>query len=141
MVLSSSERDDLVLRVERLLARTPGPVRVRRALVRAAVDRTLGALHERARSLPSGATAASAAHPAANAGRATAIFAAASAPDLATRTRRALEAAGVRPMALASAREGRHTVVTVEVNTSDEEAVRAAARALGASCAWRGGIA
>jgi hypothetical protein len=131
MVLSSSERDDLVLRVERALARAPGPVRARRALVRAAVDDTLGALARRA------STAAPDATPV----RAAAVLAGASMPDLASRARRALEAAGVAPLGLATAREGRHTVVTVEVNPSHEQAVREVARALGASCAWCGGLA
>lgn len=139
MVVSSSDRDDLVLRVERALARTPRPARARRALVRAAVDRTLGALAERtAHPAPAPAQAAA---PSGAARWGAAILASAAIPDLASRARRALEAAGVRPLAVTTAQAGRHTVVVLQVQASDEAGVRAVARAIGASCAWRGGFA
>ena len=48
MVLSSSERDDLIRRVEQKLGRTP----VRAQLVREVVDRTLGALPDLAAAAP-----------------------------------------------------------------------------------------
>ena len=60
-----------------------------------------------------------------------AAFTAASAPDLASRLRRALAERGVTPSALATASAGRHTVVTVSV-ASDRAALEQAASAAGA---------
>ncbi len=141
MVLSSSERDDLVLRVERALARTPGPVHAPAALVRDAVDRTLGALRERAGAhVPGTVHPPGTARPDSALREGAAAILAAPVPDLASRVREALQAAGVSPSRVATAREGRHTVVTLAVRATDEAAVRQVAQALGASCAWRGGV-
>lgn len=131
MVLSSSERDDLVERVERTLersrvrARVP---RVSRAVIRDAVDRTLGAL-------PAVMHATEAA---VSSGEGTAVLAAVSTPDLASRVRRAMEQAGHKVSALATATEGRYTVVTLQLPLAAAAQVRAAAQALGARFSWRG---
>lgn len=126
MVLSSSERDDLVRRVEQKLGR----VSVRRAIIRDAVERTLGALPDMEM-----------VHPptlARGASSATAIVAAVSTPDLASRLRRLVERAGVRIGGMAAATEGRHTVVTLEVPPESAATLRDAAASLGARFSWRG---
>lgn len=114
MVLSSSERDDLIHRVEQKLGRGV----VRHELIRDAVDRTLGALPPAARG--------------------TAIVAATSTPDLASRLRGRLEREGVAIERMAVATEGRFTVATLAVSSESEGAVRSAAAALGARVTWRG---
>jgi hypothetical protein len=126
MVLSSSERDDLVRRVEQKLGR----VSVRRAIIRDAVERTLGALPDM--------EMVSATAPASGASAATAIVAAVSTPDLASRLRRLVERAGVRIGGMAVATEGRHTVVTLEVPPESAATLRDAAASLGARFSWRG---
>lgn len=124
MVLSSSERDDLIRRVEQKLGR----VSVRRAIIRDAVDRTLGALPDMEM-----------VHPTAPAcGAATAVVAAVSTPDLASRLRRHVERAGVRIGGMAVASEGRHTVVALEAPPESAAALRDAAASLGARFSWRG---
>lgn len=126
MVLSSSERDDLVRRVEQKLGR----VSVRRAIIRDAVERTLGALPDM--------EMVHATAPASGASAATAIVAAVSTPDLASRLRRLVERAGVRIGGMAAATEGRHTVVTLEVPPESAATLRDAAASLGARFSWRG---
>ena len=125
MVVSSSERDDLVRRVEQKLGRT----RVRAGLVQETVDRTLGALASRAAtpvpaSLPVPALA-------------TAIVAAASMPDLASRLRSALASHGVALEQMSVATAGRHTVVAARCPHAAESVVRSAATAIGARINWR----
>lgn len=122
MVLSSSERDDLIRRVEQKLGRTP----VRAQLVREVVDRTLGALPDLAAAAPRATTAS-----------AIAIFSATSTPDLASRVRLALAGRDVTVDRLATATEGRHTVVTLHVPASSGETVRSVATAIGARVSWR----
>lgn len=131
MVLSSSERDDLVQRVERTLERSRSRARVPRVsreVIRDAVDRTLGALPAEGR----------AAEDVVSSGEGTAVLAAVSIPDLASRARRAMEQAGMTVSALATATEGRYTVVTLQVPLAAAAQVRAAAQALGARFSWRG---
>lgn len=142
MVLSSSERDDLVRRVEQKLGR----VTVRREIIRDAVDRTLGALPEAgaARVTASSAVApgdTSSVAPGVAPGvsaTATAIVAAVSTPDLASRLRRRLEDAGVSIGGLAVVTEGRYTVATLAVSPECADAVRGAVASLGARLSWRG---
>ena len=149
MVLSSSERDDLVRRVEQKLGRWG----VRRDVIRDVVDRTLGAL-------PAAEPASVASRDGSREGvrdgsregvreeqregrggaaRGVAIVAAASTPDLASRLRRELEGSGVTIHRMAVATEGRFTVATIAVPEASEGAVRSAAEALGARISWRGG--
>ncbi len=128
MVLSSSERDDLVRRVEQKLGRAT----VHRDVIRDAVDRTLGALPD------ADVVPASAYVPSADVSSATAILAAVSTPDLASRLRRRLESAGVAIGEMAAATEGRFTVVAVGVSPACADLVRGAAEALGARLSWRG---
>ncbi len=119
MVVSSSERDDLVRRVEQKLGRT----RVRDGLVGESVDRTLGALAARA-AAPAPALA-------------TAVLAAASMPDLASRLRSELSLHGVSLAQLGVATVGRHTVVAARCPVAAESIVRSAATAIGARINWR----
>ena len=128
MVLSSSERDDLVRRVEQKLGRAT----VHRDVIRDAVDRTLGALPD------ADVVPASADVPSADVSSATAILAAVSTPDLASRLRRRLESAGVAIGEMAAATEGRFTVVAVGVSPACADLVRGAAEALGARLSCRG---
>ena len=128
MVLSSSERDDLVRRVEQKLGRAT----VHRDVIRDAVDRTLGALPD------ADGVLASADVPSADVSSATAILAAVSTPDLASRLRRRLESAGVAIGEMAAATEGRFTVVAVGVSPACADLVRGAAEALGARLIWSG---
>lgn len=128
MVWSSSERDDLVQRVERTLERSRSRARVSREVIRDAVDRTLGALPAAVR----------ATEDAVSSGEGTAVLAAVSTPDLASRVRRAMEQAGLTVSALATATEGRYTVVTLQLPLAAAAQVRAAAQALGARFSWRG---
>lgn len=131
MVLSSSERDDLVQRVERTLERSRSRARVPRVsreMIRDVVDRTLGALPAEVRGVED----------AVSRGEGTAVLAAVSTPDLASRARRAVEQAGMTVSALATATEGRYTVVTLQVPLAAAAQVRAAAQALGARFSWRG---
>ena len=131
MVLTSSERDDLVARVERTLGRAHERARPRasvsRAAIRAAVDRTLGTVP----SVTDGAAPVVA-------GEGTAVLAAISMPDLASRTRGALVASGVGISELGSATEGRSTVVAVRLPLAAAEQVRGAAESIGARFSWRG---
>jgi len=134
MVLSSSDRDDLVRRVANTLARTA----VRPAVIRDAVDRTLGALpdvrlpspHDRAATRTHAESEAPPVH-------VTAIVSAASRPDLASRLRQHLSQAGVSIGQLATAHEGRHTVVVLRLERERASTLRAAAETLGATCTWR----
>ena len=120
MPLPVSERDDLIRRVEQKLGR----IRVHRDVVREAVDRTLGALPDAVVAPPAG----------------TAIFAASSTPDLASRVRRALEERGIAVTGLGAATEGRHTVVTAQLASAAAAALlQEAAVAVGARASWRGG--
>lgn len=131
MVLSSSERDDLVQRVEHTLERSRSRTRVPRVsreVIRDAVDRTLGAL-------PASVGAAEEPVPA---GEGVAVLAAVSTPDLASRVRRAVEKEGVAVMSMAAATEGRYTVVTLQLPLAAAAQVRAAAQTLGARFSWRG---
>jgi hypothetical protein len=119
MVLSPVERDELVTRVERRL----GQARVPRAAIADAVDRVARALQRQtAESIPETVMAVSAI----------------STPDLASRLRRALERDGVMVGELASATEGRHTVVTLQVPPSGHSALERAAAAAGARIAQTG---
>jgi hypothetical protein len=61
-----------------------------------------------------------------------AAFTARSAPDLASRVRRALEQAGVPVIAAGSATSGRHTVVTARVPAASREALAGVATGIGA---------
>ncbi len=130
MVLSHAERDDLIARVERKLARR----RVPGAVVADAVDRVVRALAEREPVPPA---------PAESAERTMTVAAvsADSMPDLASRLRRALAAAGASIGELGSATEGRHTVVTLELENGQSDALRAAVAQLGARAVLHGGIA
>jgi hypothetical protein len=119
MVVSSSERDDVVRRVEQRLGRT----RVREGLVRETVDRTLGTLAARA-TVPTPVLA-------------TAALAAVSMPDLASRLRSALSVHGVSLEEIGAATAGRHTVVAARCPVSAESVVRSAATAIGARFNWR----
>jgi hypothetical protein len=62
-----------------------------------------------------------------------AAFTARSAPDLASRVRRALEQAGVAVLAAGSATSGRHTVVTARVPATSRDALSAVAAGIGAA--------
>ena len=130
MVLSHAERDDLIARVERKLARR----RVPGAVVADAVDRVVRALAEREPVPPA---------PAESAERTMTVAAvsADSMPDLASRLRRALATAGASIGELGSATEGRHTVVTLELENGQSDALRAAVAQLGARAVLHGGIA
>ena len=119
MVLSSSERDDLIRRVEQKLGRTS----VRAQLVREVVDRTLGALPD---AMPAKPTA-----------RVTAVFAATSTPDLASRVRQALAGRNVAVDHVGSATEGRHTVVALHVPASAGAILPSIASASGARVSVR----
>ncbi len=119
MMVSSSERDDLVRRVELKLGRTT----VRAGLVRETVDRTLGALAEPG--VPSEPVLA------------TVVLTASSTPDLASRVRRGLAAHGVLLEAVGVATTGRHTVVVARCPISVESVMRSTASAIGARLNWR----
>ena len=133
MVLSHAERDDLIARVERKLARR----RVPGAVVADAVDRVVRALAEREPAPPAPRV------PAESAERTMTVAAvsADSMPDLASRLRRALATAGASIGELGSATEGRHTVVTLELENGQSDALRAAVAQLGARAVLHGGIA
>ena len=62
-------------------------------------------------------------------------------PDLASRLRRTLATTGTSIGELGSATEGRHTVVTLEVEDGQLEALRGAVAQLGARVVSHGGIA
>ena len=62
-----------------------------------------------------------------------AVLSAASAPDLASRARRVLERHGATVTGMGAGSAGRHTVVTVQIGTSDRAALDRAAAELGAS--------
>jgi hypothetical protein len=126
MVLSPTERDDLIARVERKLARR----RLPHAIIADAVDRVAGALAAREGGV--GAEQRSM--------RLVAVCAD-SMPDLASRLRRALASAGTSIGELGSATEGRHTVVTLEVEDGQSDALQSAVAQLGARAVWHGGIA
>lgn len=112
MVLSSSEHDDLIRRVERLV-RHRG---IDRTVIAGAVDRVLGSL----RTEPVEQEMIT--H--------TVVVMAESMPDLASRLRGALQReATLRDAAVAS--QGRHTVLTAHVCVAEVAAVRAAAERLG----------
>jgi len=148
MVLSSSDRDDLVQRVARKLTRGS----VRPDVIADAVDRTLGALAARtAASSPRAAsssptTPASSvlgerSHDALDAGAlGVAVVAAIGKPDLASRLRAALERAGTPVGALGTATEGRHTVVTLQWPAAAAAQGRAIAESIGARFSWRGDV-
>lgn len=123
MVLSSSDRDQLIQRVEHKLGRTS----VRRAAIRDAVDRTLGALAEVSAECTCAPT--------------TLVVVAAPVPDLASRLRRAAQHQSITIDSLASATEGRHTVVTIRVAEEQVGVLRAAAERIGAHLVTRGGAA
>lgn len=123
MVFSSADRDALITRVEQKLGRT----HVRRALIRDLVDRTLGALSVASADCTSTSV--------------TVIVSAASVPDLASRLRRAAAQESVLVEGLASATEGRHTVVTMRVAAQQVGLLRAAADRIGAHLVTRGGVA
>jgi hypothetical protein len=127
MVLSHAERDDLIARVERKLARRDVP----RAVVVDAVERVAGALVARERDGRDGAE------------RPVTVVAvcADSMPDLASRLRRALAERGASIGELGSATEGRHTVVTLEIENGKTEALQRAVAQLGARAVFHGGIA
>jgi hypothetical protein len=128
MVLSHAERDDLIARVERKLAHPLARGRVSRAVVADAVDRVAGALAAREPAAERPMTIV-------------AVVAAESTPDLASRLRRALKDAGASIGKLGSATEGRHTVVTLEIENGKSEALLTAAGRLGARAVLHGGIA
>jgi len=162
MVLSSSDRDDLVQRVARKLTRGS----VRPDVIADAVDRTLGALAARTASSSPRATASSpratASSPRATASSPTtpatavlgershdapdpgalgvAVVAAIGKPDLASRLRAALERAGTPVGALGTATEGRHTVVTLQWPAAAAAQGRAIAESIGARFSWRGDV-
>ena len=62
-----------------------------------------------------------------------AVLSAASAPDLASRARRVLERHGATVTAMGAGSAGRHTVVTVQIGSSDGASLDRAAAELGAS--------
>ncbi len=148
MVLSSSDRDDLVQRVARKLTRGS----VRPDVIADAVDRTLGALAARTASSSPRATASSPttpatavlgerSHDAPDAGAlGVAVVAAIGKPDLASRLRAALERAGTPVGALGTATEGRHTVVTLQWPAAAAAQGRAIAESIGARFSWRGDV-
>jgi hypothetical protein len=114
MVLSRSDREALVLRVERKLGVRHGD----RARIAAAVDQVVGELARRepeARPLAESVVIAVAAQ---------------SVPDLASRVQRALAAAGIQAQS-GSATVGRHTVVTARVAKHAAAAALEAARRAG----------
>ncbi len=123
MVLSSADRDELIQRVEHKL----GTTSVRRAVIRDAVDRTLGALAEVSAEGTGAPT--------------TLVVVAAPVPDLASRLRRAAPHESIAVDCLASATEGRHTVVTLRVAEKHVGVLRAAAERIGAHLVTRGGVA
>jgi predicted dinucleotide-utilizing enzyme len=101
-------RDDLITRVERLVAREG----VERASIEAVVDRVVAALPEPRASVMVAVSAVDL-------------------PDLASRLRKTLPPA-LRDVPLASARQGRHTVVCCSVSGEGAQAMAEAARRLGA---------
>ena len=115
-------RETLVERVERKVAGRGIP----RRAVEAAVSRVVEALD----AAPAGAAAAA---PAAGGPPIVAALTARSAPDLASRVRRALAAEGVTELDLGVATAGQHTVVTVRAGATARAALERAASALGAS--------
>lgn len=137
MVLSSSDRDDLVQRVARKLTRGS----VRPEVIGDAVDRTLGALAARTAGAPRHTPATPVLGEAAVDGATgVAVVAAIGIPDLASRLRAALERAGSPVGAVGVATEGRHTVVTLLWPTAAAAQVRAVAEAMGARFSWRGDV-
>jgi hypothetical protein len=119
MVLSSSEHDDLIRRVERLVKHRG----IDRAVVAGAVERVLGRL------------AAASVEP--EAITHTVVVMAESMPDLASRMRSALQSqATFRDMAIAT--EGRHTVLVGRVAAPEIDAVCEAAGRLGVGLVDRG---
>jgi hypothetical protein len=112
MVLSPSEQDDLVRRVERLVKHRG----IDRTVIARAVDRVLGTL----------GTASVEQEIVTH----TVVVMAESMPDLASRLRSVVQQqATLRDAAVAS--EGRHTVLTARVLASEVAAVRQAADGLG----------
>ena len=120
MVLSSADRDELIQRVEHKL----GTTSVRRAVIRDAVDRTLGALAEVSAEGTGAPT--------------TLVVVAAPVPDLASRLRRAVQHQSIAVEGMASATEGRHTVVILRVAEELVGVLRAAAERIGAHLVTRG---
>jgi hypothetical protein len=112
---------------------------IARRSIEGAVDRVLAALpagmaqRDRAReSLP--AASDRAARPSPASGPAiVAVLSAASAPDLASRARGALERERLRVLALGTATAGRHTVLTVRLPAGSAPALERLAGELGAS--------
>ena len=110
-------RDVLIERVERKVA---GQGISRRA-IEGAVARVVDALGSAA---PSSQSVSS---------ETIAAFTARSAPDLASRVRKALRAEGVTELQLGIATSGQHTVVTVRAASSASAALERAAKSVGAS--------
>ncbi len=134
MVLSSSDRDDLVQRVARKLTRGS----VRPDVIADAVDRTLGALAARTAASPVLGKQSPDAPDAGPLG--VAVVAAIGKPDLASRLRAALERAGTPVGVLGTATEGRHTVVTLQWPAAAAAHGRAIAESIGARFSWRGDV-
>ncbi len=126
MSLTQDDRRSLADRVARRVAGHGIPRRV----IEGAVEHAAPALAQGTPARASNAPAAPSPAPA-GAGAFVAAFTATSAPDLATRVRRALAARGVVPDALAAATAGRHNVVTVSLS-ADRAVVEQAAEAAGA---------
>lgn len=122
MVLSSSEHDDLIRRVERLVKHRD----MNRNVIAGAVDRVLGRL------------AAVSVEP--ETITHTVVIMAESTPDLASRFRSAVQPhATLRDVAVAS--EGRHTVLAARVTAPELNVVREAAGRLGMRLVVRGSTA
>jgi len=114
MTLSQGERVELVSRVEQRL----GGRGVSRVAIQEAVDRVLAKL-----TLPDEST-----------GVPQTLFALTvqSMPDLASRVRQKLSAAGIQPSESGVATAGRHTVMTIRAHADARSQLEAVARELGA---------
>ena len=115
MTLSQDDRSELISRVERRL----GARGVSRAAIQEAVDRVLAQL----------------ALPDESIGEPHSLFAltAQSMPDLASRVRQKLSAAGISPTDSGTATSGRHTVMTLRVHSASRSRLESVARDVGAT--------
>ena len=122
MALTHDMRRALAERVQRRVEGRGIP----RHVIEDAVARVGDAI-ERAAPVPDGT-----AHPA----PIVAVFAAASAPDLGSRVRAALQMESVAPLGIGSSTSGRHTVATVRLDASARPAAERVAARLAASLSF-----
>lgn len=122
-----ASRDDVRQALIQRVSRKVSGHGVARRSIEGAVDRVLAALPAGALSR-AGAPSTTAALPAR-----VAVLSATSAPDLPSRTRQALERAGVAVGGMGSATAGRHTVVTLRTTGASASDLERVAAGLGAA--------